>query len=200
LTTSSDPVVKVTSLKFFEYGDSISDLVNYELMEGEWLDGDQMSVESITKNNEDVYTTGAAFELKGFTEEGTKSTLQWVVDYTNACSEDPYENMSSIAWLQFVSLAFVPLSAVAKSICIDILVLTSFLGFLVNQSRLIKPPRRLIPVPHAKLQRVARAARAGNILKEGRVPNLLSPQRVTNVKSPRKARRVVIVDKFKEMS
>jgi hypothetical protein len=115
LTTSSDPVVKVTSLKFFEYGDSISDLVNYELMEGEWLDGDQMSVESITKNNEDVYTTGAAFELKGFTEEGTKSTLQWVVDYTNACSEDPYENISSIAWLQFVSLAFVPLSSVAKS-------------------------------------------------------------------------------------
>ena len=105
----------MTSLKFFEYGDSISDLVNYELMEGEWLDGDQMSVESITKNNEDVYTTGAAFELKGFTEEGTKSTLQWVVDYTNACSEDPFENISSIAWLQFVSLAFVTLSSIAKS-------------------------------------------------------------------------------------
>lgn len=100
LTASTSPVLNVTSFEFYEYGASVSELVNYRLIKGEWYDGDEMSVDSITKDKRDIYTSGVGFELKGYTEDGKTTTFQWVVQYTNACGEDPYENISSVGWLE----------------------------------------------------------------------------------------------------
>jgi hypothetical protein len=102
-TTTVDPVVKVTRIQFLEYGETLADLVTYYEESGEWLDGDVMSVESITSGDPSVYTTAAGFELDGYTAAGNKVVLQWIVNYTNDCEKDPYGNISSIAWLQFVS-------------------------------------------------------------------------------------------------
>jgi hypothetical protein len=66
-------------------------LVSYYEESGEWLDGDEMSVESITSGDPSVYTTAAGFELDGYTAAGNKVVLQWIVNYTNECEKDPYE-------------------------------------------------------------------------------------------------------------
>mmetsp|Transcript_2303 Transcript_2303/g.4270 ORF Transcript_2303/g.4270 Transcript_2303/m.4270 type:complete len:301 (+) Transcript_2303:204-1106(+) len=100
-TTTLDPVVRVTRIQFLEYGETLADLVTYYQESGEWLDGDEMNVESITSQYPSVYTTAAGFELDGYTEAGNKVVLQWIVNYTNDCEKDPYGSISSIAWLQF---------------------------------------------------------------------------------------------------
>lgn len=104
LTATLDPVVRVSELKFFEYGGDLGDLVTYRMISGNWTEGDTMSVESITKNEPDVFTSAVAFELIGYTAAGKDVTFQWIADHTNACGEDPYENVESIGWLKFVSL------------------------------------------------------------------------------------------------
>jgi len=106
LTATLDPVVRVSQLKFFEYGGDLGDLVNYRVINGNWTEGDSMSVESITKNEPDVFTSSAGFELTGYTAAGKDVDLQWLVDHTNACGEDPYQNIETIGWLKFVSLLF----------------------------------------------------------------------------------------------
>ena len=105
-TPTLDPVVKVMRIQFLQYGETLGDLVTYNEESGEWLDGDEMSVESITSGDPSVYTTAAGFELDGYTEAGVKVVFQWIVNYTNQCENDPYENISSIGWLQFVSIVF----------------------------------------------------------------------------------------------
>jgi len=97
------PIVKVTALRFLEFGAELGDIVNFQLIMGEWFDGDQMEIESITKNETDVYTTAASFELDGMTEEGETITMQWIVDYTNYCGVNPDVNITDIAWMEFVS-------------------------------------------------------------------------------------------------
>ena len=62
-----------------------------------------MEIKSITKNETDVYTAGATFELVGKTEAGETITMQWIVEYTNYCVVNPYVNITDIAWMEFVS-------------------------------------------------------------------------------------------------
>ena len=106
LTATVDPVVRVSMFQLLEYGADLGDLANFRMITGNWTDGDTMSVESITKNETDVFTSAAGFELTGYTAAGKEVTFQWIVDHTNACGEDPYENIKSIGWLNFVSLLF----------------------------------------------------------------------------------------------
>lgn len=60
-----------------------------------------MSAESITKTEPDVFSSSAGFELTGYTAAGKDVAFQWLVDHTNACGEDPYQNIKSIGWMKF---------------------------------------------------------------------------------------------------
>ncbi len=98
-----DPPVKAVRLRFLEYGEDFGDIVQWKEMPGSWEDGDVMTIESVTRNSTDVVPTAAAIEIDAKTEDGQNIMLQWLVDYTNACGVDPYENIPSIAWIHFVS-------------------------------------------------------------------------------------------------
>jgi hypothetical protein len=106
LTTTLDPVVRVSALRFYEYGSDLGDLVTFRFYSGNWTEGDSMSAESITKTEPDVFSSSAGFELTGYTAAGKDVAFQWLVDHTNACGEDPYQNIKSIGWMKFVSLLF----------------------------------------------------------------------------------------------
>ena len=92
--------VKVTQVNLFEYGQDVGVLINYKEINGNWLNGDMIQVESIASNG--IFPSGAGIDLKAVTDNNETIFMSWLADYTNACGADPYANVTQIAWLDFV--------------------------------------------------------------------------------------------------
>lgn len=104
-TVTEGTPVQVTKLKFFEYDQEFG-LANYQSIDGIWISGDTMSIESITKSNPHIVTNAASFELDALDANGNEIMFQWIVDYTNACGIEPYTNVTNIGWMEWVCSLF----------------------------------------------------------------------------------------------
>ena len=103
ITPSQLPIVKVILLGFKEFDEDPDNHINFKQVSGEWFDGDDMEIESITKTDTGLYTAASSFHLHGETAGGLAVTMKWFVEYTNACDVNPYANIANIAWMEFVS-------------------------------------------------------------------------------------------------
>ena len=103
-TTTKDAPKHIEELRFFEYGAGLHDLVNYRVLRGKWNNTDTMSVPSITSEDPTIFTSSAAIELSGTKEDGSSFLFIWLADYTSACNVEPYDDIESIGYLNFVSI------------------------------------------------------------------------------------------------
>lgn len=99
---ADQPLQSVISYKILEFGQKFDDIVKFDIQRNlSLVNGEYIEYTSITKSEPKTFTSGLIIQLSGISSDGENVSFDWIVDYTNTCSVEPYQNGGKFGWLIF---------------------------------------------------------------------------------------------------